>query len=103
MTMNVGLERDARGLAAALSFIRQTLAASGNDIVLRNMATAAMLIAAAAYQRSESRGGHYRSDYRAASADWAHRTFLTLDDALSISARAAAEHGGNGLRADARP
>lgn len=93
MTMNVGLERDASGLARALAFLRQTLAGAGSDIVLRNMATAATLIAAAAYQRTESRGGHYRSDYRLTSPDWAHRTFLTLDDALSLSVRAAAEQG----------
>lgn len=103
MTMNVGLERDAKGLASALAFIRKTLAAAGPDIVLRNMATAALLIAAAAYQRTESRGGHYRSDYRQPSDDWAHRTFLTLDDAASISARAAAEHGVPQRQAALRP
>jgi L-aspartate oxidase len=104
MTMNVGLERDARGLATALAFIRKTIATAHGDSVLRNMATAALLVAAAAYQRTESRGGHYRSDYRQPSDDWAHRTFLTLDDAQSIAARASAEQGGNGrLRADLRP
>lgn len=103
MTMNVGLERDARGLASALTFIRQTLSGAGPDIVLRNMATAALLITAAAYQRTESRGGHYRSDYRLPSDDWAHRTFLTLDDALSISVRSSAEQGGPQRVAALRP
>jgi L-aspartate oxidase len=103
MTAQVGLERDARGLASALAFIRGVLAGAGPDIVLRNMATAALMITAAAYQRSESRGGHFRTDFRQPAEDWAHRTYITLDDALSLSERAAAEHGGNAPWIQARP
>jgi L-aspartate oxidase len=94
MMLNVGLERDARGLSVALVDIVGMLADAGRDIVTRNMATAALLVAAAAYQRTESRGGHFRSDYRTSSEDWAHRTFLTLADAVSLASRAAAENGG---------
>ncbi len=54
---------------------------------LRNMATAALLVTAAALRREESRGGHYRSDYpEHRSRSRRQRTFLTLDDARAIAA-----------------
>jgi L-aspartate oxidase len=52
---------------------------------LRNMATAALLIAAAALRREESRGGHYRADFPEADARQAQRTFLTLGEARRIA------------------
>jgi L-aspartate oxidase len=87
MTMNVGLERNASGLREALQTIARIERAGGNDADLRNMTATATLIAAAALQREESRGGHFRSDFPAPSEAWRHRTFLTLDDALAIAAR----------------
>ena len=47
----------------------------------RNMLTTAKLIAAAALMRTESRGGHYRSDFPEPDPAWRHRTFITLADA----------------------
>ena len=43
------------------------------------MATAAQLITAAALRRTESRGGHYRSDRPDTDPRQATRTFITLD------------------------
>jgi L-aspartate oxidase len=55
---------------------------------LRNMATAALVIAAAAFARRESRGAHTRTDYPRTDPAQARRTFLTLDDARRIAADA---------------
>jgi len=52
---------------------------------LRNMATAALLITAAALRRAESRGGHYRADYPQTDPKQAQRTFVTLDEARAIA------------------
>ena len=58
----------------------------------RNMLTTAKLIAAAALMRTESRGGHYRSDFPEPDPAWRHRTFITLDDAERIAGGGAVEH-----------
>jgi L-aspartate oxidase len=82
MSAHVGVIRNETGLATALAdILRLEHEASP---ALRNKATAALLIAAAAYQRRESRGAHYRSDYPAAAAS-ALRTFLTLSEARFIA------------------
>jgi len=88
MTRHVGVVRDGHGLATALAAIgcieRPTQSPS-----LRNMATAALLIAAAAFARRESRGAHERSDYPRTDPAQARRTFLTLTDARRFAADAA--------------
>lgn len=88
MTRHVGVERDAAGLAYALGEISrfERAAAPGTDFL--NMTTAAKLIAAAAFAREESRGGHFRSDFPEARETWRHRTFLTLPEAEKIAAAA---------------
>ena len=88
MTMNVGLERNAAGLREALAQIARLERAGGNDADLKNMTATATLIAAAALQREESRGGHFRSDFPLPSEAWRHRTLITLDAAAGIAARA---------------
>jgi L-aspartate oxidase len=79
MTANVGLERNATELRRAIDFIRKLENAAGQDPDLRNMAATCLLIAGAALMRTESRGGHFRSDHPATEVRWAHRTFVTLD------------------------
>jgi L-aspartate oxidase len=95
MTLNVGLERNAADLTAALTAIARLEQAGTGDPDLRNMTATATLIAAAALDRRESRGGHFRTDFPQASAALAKRTFLTLAEARSIAhtARDAASKG----------
>jgi L-aspartate oxidase len=87
MSRHVGVIRDGDELATTLSEIDR-IERTARSPGLRNMATAALLIAAAAWQRRESRGAHFRSDYPSADPAQAHRTFLTLADARAILAKA---------------
>jgi L-aspartate oxidase len=84
MTRLVGLERDTAGLTEALNVIGQVERAGGNEAALLNMTAAAKLVAAAALNRRESRGGHYRSDYPDADP-LSVRTFMTLADADAVA------------------
>jgi L-aspartate oxidase len=83
MSQHVGVIRNCDGLATAIERIsrieRETKSAS-----LRNMATAALLVAAAAFARRESRGAHARSDYPRPDPALARRTLLTLAEARTI-------------------
>lgn len=92
MTMNVGLERDAEGLTQALATIAQLEKANAGDADMRNMTATALLIAGAALNRRESRGGHFRSDYPMTNAALAKRTFTTLAKIRKTAAEAAGEH-----------
>jgi L-aspartate oxidase len=87
MTRHVGVLRDAAGLSCAL---RSLLALRGRALAtqnldLRNRTEAALLVAASAFRRRESRGGHFRSDFPAADPAQAHRSFITLDEALRLA------------------
>jgi len=84
MTRLVGLERDAAGLKDALHTIDQVERVSGGEPALLNMTASARLVTAAALARTESRGGHYRSDFPETRAE-AERTFLTLADAEGLA------------------
>jgi L-aspartate oxidase len=88
MSHHVGVVRDANGLKQALREIERIERAASRMPQLRNMATAALMIAAAALKREESRGGHYRSDFPRTDPKQAARTYLTLDDARRIAAEA---------------
>lgn len=59
MSRDAGLVRSAEGLQGLLDFIAGLAATYGEA----NPLVAARLVATAALQRQESRGGHYRSDY----------------------------------------
>ncbi len=89
MARAVGVQRDAPGLALALGEI-QRLEQDAPSPALRNLATIALLVAAAAHDRRESRGAHFRRDYPIADPAQARRTVLTLADARAI-ARGAGE------------
>jgi L-aspartate oxidase len=91
MTRHLGLGRDEAGVRAALSTICAVERAANGESSLLNMTAAAKLVGAAALQRRESRGAHFRSDHPQTDKTFA-RTILTLADAQRIAAdRAAAE------------
>ncbi|MCP8938339.1 L-aspartate oxidase [Alsobacter sp. SYSU M60028] len=80
MSDKVGVVRDAAGLAEALAGI-VALERAALTPALRNMARSALLIAASAYARRESRGGHMRADHPAPDPALARRSRLTLGEA----------------------
>jgi L-aspartate oxidase len=86
MSANVGVIRDGAGLAAALAELTQIASSEGASRTLSNMALAARFVAAAAYVREESRGGHYRSDFPEPREEFAQRSYLTLEDVDAIAA-----------------
>ncbi|PPQ38268.1 L-aspartate oxidase [Rhodoblastus acidophilus] len=87
MQRHVGVLREASGLRAALIRLLalRDKAVAADNLDLRNRAEAALLIAAAAYNRRESRGGHFRTDFPQADPAQAQRSFISLEEALSLS------------------
>jgi len=73
MWEQVGLVRTEAGLLEALREFRAMAAAVAEPKAadVRDMLTAAQLIAAAALSRRESRGAHFRADYPEADTAWA--------------------------------
>ncbi len=84
MSQDVGVIRTAEGLTRALTLI-DDLEHHARDISTRNTLIAARLVTAAALARTESRGGHYRSDFPDTDPAQARRTYLTLEAARAIS------------------
>ncbi len=74
----LGVVRDADGLAAAIA-----------DFAGDDAATVCLPIAAAAWRRRESRGGHFRSDYPDAKPEFAHSSDITLAHARALAAELA--------------
>jgi L-aspartate oxidase len=89
MSRNVGVLRDKTGLTRALAALLKIDADTKAPEELRSMAVVGLLVAAAAFQRHESRGSHERLDYPDTDAKLARRTFLTLEDARRIAIDAA--------------
>jgi L-aspartate oxidase len=85
MTSHVGVIRDGERLAEAVRTLASIEQDAGN-IALRNMATTALLIAASAWARRESRGAQYRIDFPAERPELRHRTRTTLAAAREIAA-----------------
>jgi L-aspartate oxidase len=85
MSRLVGVIRNGAGLAEACLAVA-AIRAGAQDAGLRNMATTALFIAAAALARQESRGGHFRSDWPQARDALARRSRLTLADVERIVA-----------------
>lgn len=87
MSDHVGVARDGAGLKTALTVFDEL---SHRPLIPRfaNMVSVGRAIAAAAYAREESRGGHMRLDFPDTSDAWHHRTFLTLDEIDKIVANA---------------
>jgi L-aspartate oxidase len=84
MSADVGVIRDRAGLKRALAEIARIERECRYLAQTRNMATAALMVTAAALRREESRGGHFRSDFPKPDAKSA-RTFITRDEARRIA------------------
>ncbi|WGD50501.1 L-aspartate oxidase [Bradyrhizobium sp. CB1650] len=84
MSSRVGVIRNRDGLAEAVRHFG-ALEREATSVALRNMATAALLVAAAAWTRRESRGAHFRSDHPADVASHAERTMTTLTAAREVA------------------
>lgn len=89
MSEHVGVIRNGNGLRTALQTFADMRRDTDDPSVLA-MLDSALLVTAAAFARRESRGGHWRSDFPEASPAFAHRTFLTLDDAKNMAKEALA-------------
>lgn len=85
MSSHVGVVRNGDDLAEAIRTFVVIEQTTGN-IALRNMATTALIVAASAWSRRESRGAHERSDTPAEDATQRHRTMTTLDEARNVAA-----------------
>lgn len=94
MTDKVGVVRDAEGLASALAELSQ-LSEAKLPLSVRNWVLAARFIAAAALQREESRGAHFRSDFPQERDNWKRHSYLTLADLESMTEGARAQEGNN--------
>jgi L-aspartate oxidase len=84
MSSHVGVIRDGDRLMEAIQTFAAIEQTTGN-IALRNMATTALIVAASAWSRRESRGAHFRSDYAAEDPAQKHRTMTTLTEARNIA------------------
>jgi L-aspartate oxidase len=87
MSSGVGVIRSGAGLARALGDLA-TIERDAQSAALRDMALVGMLVAAAAWRRTESRGAQFRSDFPAADPAEAQRSYMTLAEARAIAARA---------------
>ncbi len=85
MASHVGVVRDGAHLAKAVRLFAD-IECNSSSIVLRNMATTALLVAASAWSRRESRGAHCRHDYPLEVPALAHRTMTTLSAARQVAA-----------------
>ncbi|MBL6431356.1 MAG: L-aspartate oxidase [Alphaproteobacteria bacterium] len=89
MSAGVGVERTGEGLTATLAVLDALEARCARRSIL-NMMTAGKVVAAAALLRTESRGGHWRSDHPELDPAQARRSFLTMSQVDEV-VRAAVE------------
>ncbi|MEM8986208.1 MAG: L-aspartate oxidase [Pseudomonadota bacterium] len=87
MTAGAGLLRRREDLANTLQTLHD-IEHSATTSGLYNAALTGKLIAAAAFARTESRGGHARTDFPDTNEAWARHTVLTLKDAEALAADA---------------
>jgi L-aspartate oxidase len=88
MSTKVGVIRNGDELRGALAAIA-AIERRHPSATVRSMATAALMVTAAAWRRRESRGAHFRSDYPEADPARAVRTSLTLREARTLAREAA--------------
>ena len=82
LSAHAGVLRDKAGLEAAAAALL-TLADAGGEAA--DPASLALMMVLAMLRRQESRGGHFRTDYPAASPAFARRMTLTLDEARRLA------------------
>lgn len=80
MSAHLGVLRNGDGMRQALRTI-MTLEREADTERFANVLATAKLIAVCALNRTESRGGHFRTDYPAEDPAWKRRTFATLEQA----------------------
>jgi L-aspartate oxidase len=88
MSAHAGVIRNREGLEHLMREIVR-LERDNQRLRFHNITIAARLIAASAWRRHESRGGHYRSDFPESSDSWRQRAYLSLEDANKIVAEIA--------------
>jgi L-aspartate oxidase len=88
MSCFVGVEREEAELRSALSTIEKLERAAGGQPASLNVLAAAKLVTAAALERRESLGAHFRRDYPHRPAN-PQRQSLTLQDAEKIASACA--------------
>jgi len=91
MSSLVGVEREEAELRTALVTIRKLERVSGADPAALNMLAAAKIMAAAALDRRESIGAHFRRDYPQRGAN-PQRKFVTLQWAEQLAAEYGHSH-----------
>ncbi|MCL4155259.1 UNVERIFIED_CONTAM: hypothetical protein GTU68_051054 [Idotea baltica] len=80
MNASVGVERDGEGLAKASELIATLTAKAKKAGTISNMLLAAQFIVQTAIAREESRGGHYRKDFKDEVPELARRSYARLVD-----------------------
>ena len=86
MMEKLGVIRDKEGMIEAIHNISEIAQRTEkDDSRLADMALVARMIAVSALQRTESRGGHCRSDYPESSESWKKRSFVTLKEIDSLT------------------
>ena len=83
----LGVLRDRAGLVAGLDAFRPLVQSDGPQ---SDPALVALMIAVAALERRESRGGHFRTDYATTDSAQARSRAFTFDESLAIAEQALA-------------
>ncbi len=83
MSAHLGVLRDGEGMRNALRTIMELEEEANTERFLNVLATA-KLVAVCALNRTESRGGHFRTDYPNEDPAWKRRTLVTLEQADAV-------------------
>lgn len=86
MSTCFGVLRSGEAMEKGLRVILDLESANQSASFVNVLATA-KLVAVSALRREESRGGHFRTDFPDALAEWHRRTFVTLDEANRFIAK----------------